>query len=89
MSTLTIEVTPDLEHQLQEKAARHGQQPAEYILNLLKRELSEDSEERPFYETATLEEWEAALDELAEGHENLPDLPTEAFSRANIYAEHD
>jgi hypothetical protein len=80
---------PEMEHWLQEVATRHGQNPSEFILHLLERELPKETQERPFYETATLEEWEAVLDELAEGHENLPDLPTEAFSRANIYAEHD
>lgn len=35
----------------------------------------------------TLEEWDAALDELAEGSENWPVLPPEAFERASFYGE--
>jgi hypothetical protein len=38
---------------------------------------------------ADLAEFDQALDALAEGSEKLPDLPDEAFSRQNIYQNHD
>lgn len=40
-----------------------------------------------FYFTATPEEWEAAMDELAAGGENLPVLPDEAYDRENLYED--
>ena len=38
---------------------------------------------------ADLAEFDSALDALAEGSENLPDLPDEAFRRESIYQNHD
>jgi hypothetical protein len=36
----------------------------------------------------TVEEFHKMLDELAVGAEKLPNLPTSAFSRESIYADH-
>ena len=36
----------------------------------------------------TIAEFRRLLDALAEGSEKLPNLPTSAFSRANIYRDH-
>jgi Arc/MetJ-type ribon-helix-helix transcriptional regulator len=38
---------------------------------------------------ADLEEFDAALEALAEGSERLPDLPNDAFKRESIYRNHD
>ena len=37
--TLTIDLTPEIEHRLSAEAARRGQQPTEFIAELLEREL--------------------------------------------------
>jgi hypothetical protein len=45
-------------------------------------------EERPFYETATPEEWSHALREWSNSHDlNTPLLSDEAVSRRGIYEE--
>ncbi|GFE72149.1 hypothetical protein [Chroococcus sp. FPU101] len=45
--------------------------------------------ERPFYETATPEEWAKAFMEWAESHRgmNMPHLSDEDISRESIYGE--
>ncbi|HZO86989.1 MAG TPA: hypothetical protein VFB38_01520 [Chthonomonadaceae bacterium] len=51
-------------------------------------EPSSSRQERPFYETATPEEWERAFLEWTEGHNTLtPLLPSEAFERESIYED--
>lgn len=48
------------------------------------------NKERPFYETATQEEWVTAFREWAESHrydEDSPILSDEAISRESIYGE--
>ena len=49
----------------------------------------DETEERPFYETATTEEWIKAFREWAESHrhKNSPMLSDEAISRESIYAD--
>jgi hypothetical protein len=37
----------------------------------------------------TLEEFNASLDRLARYSEKIPSLPDEAFSRENMYSDHD
>ncbi len=39
--------------------------------------------------TLSLEEFEASLDELTRYSEKIPALPSEAFSRENLYQGHD
>ncbi|MDY7022496.1 MAG: hypothetical protein SWJ54_14270 [Cyanobacteriota bacterium] len=49
---------------------------------------SEQSQEPPFYETATPEEWAKAFREWAESHpRNSSSLSDEAISRESIYGE--
>ncbi|WP_199340875.1 hypothetical protein [Nostoc spongiaeforme] len=59
------------------------------ILNELQ-QLVQSSAERPFYETATPQEWIAAFQEWVESHRelNLPTLSDEGISRESIYGEH-
>jgi len=44
-----------------------------------------ESVERPFYETATPEEWSKAWREWAASHKNTPPLSDEATDRDSIY----
>ena len=48
-----------------------------------------EPKERPFYETATPQEWVRAFSEWVESHRdlNLPLLSNEAISRESIYGE--
>jgi hypothetical protein len=82
---LRIELTPELEDRLQEEALKHGQEAAEYARTLLESLLLPRTK-RPFYETASREEWERAFDAWAESHDaTRAPLPPEAYSREHIY----
>jgi len=58
-------------------------------LDTMLERLVQPESERPFYETATPEEWVAAFQEWVESHRalNLPTLSDEAISRESIYGE--
>ena len=45
--------------------------------------------EKPFYETATAEEWIAAFTEWTESHHDLPRVPVSAYSREADYEDRD
>ncbi len=47
----------------------------------------EQVDKQHFYFTATQEEFDRALDEIAEMNRGLPVLPDEAFDRENLYEE--
>ena len=92
--TLTIELTPEQEARLQAFARRQGLEAAELAqrlvtehLPLLERTATPAVDRSHFYFTATPEEWETAMDELAAGGESLPVLPDEAFDRENLYED--
>jgi hypothetical protein len=65
--------------------------PSEILphLEIMLERLVQSERERPFYETATPQEWVAAFQEWVESHRelNLPTLSDEAISRESIYGE--
>lgn len=67
---------------------RTPEQVKPYLDRLLE-QLVQSQQERPFYETATPEEWVIAFREWVESHRglNLPSLSDEAISRESIYGE--
>ena len=68
--TLVLELSPEQEAALREKAAREGQAEQEYALSLLGSALeAAPLKARPFYETATPEEWVKALHEWTHSHD--------------------
>ena len=82
--TFTIRVAPEVEHRLREEAARRGQEADEYISDLLSELLQ--VQPRPFYETASPEEWVRAFREWAAGHKGTGSaIPDEALRRENMY----
>jgi hypothetical protein len=58
-------------------------------LDTMLEQLVQPESERPFYETATPQEWVAAFQAWVESHRglNLPTLSDEAISRESIYGE--
>ncbi|MGL4618111.1 hypothetical protein [Chroococcidiopsis sp.] len=68
-------------------ANRPAQQIKPHLDTMLEQLL--EPEERPFYETATPQEWVSAFREWVESHRglNLPPLSDEAISRESIYGE--
>ena len=70
--TLVLDLSPRQEAALREKASHAGQEEREYALGLLDDALGiavETPQERPFYETATTEEWIAAFHEWVDSHD--------------------
>lgn len=67
---------------------RTPEQVKPYLDRLLE-QLVQSQQERPFYETATPEEWVIAFREWVESHRglNLLSLSDEAISRESIYGE--
>ena len=62
--TVTLELKPEVEARIIKRAAAHGVPVEEFLKSVIEDSLS-DEEEKLFYETATAEEWETALDEFA------------------------
>jgi hypothetical protein len=83
--TITMELTQDEFRSVKEAEARGVDVHA--LLRSIIASLSQVTPPDHFYFTASSEEWEAAMDELAEGGENLPILPPEAYDRENMYED--
>ncbi|GAC1399232.1 MAG: hypothetical protein NVSMB56_14190 [Pyrinomonadaceae bacterium] len=80
-----IEVQPDTAACIAADAEARGISVDEFLRELLMKKDAPETSKR----SATIEEFRAALDSLAEGSENLPVLPPEANSRAFYYEERD
>lgn len=83
---LTVRLNPHSEQILREHLSRGAYGSAEEVLE---RALETLEEREDAARAADLAEFDAALDALAEGSENLPDPPDEAFNRESIYRNHD
>ena len=67
--TLVLDLSPEQEAALREKAAREGKPEQEYALSLLGSALGlAPAEAKPFYETATPEEWVKAWHDWTHGN---------------------
>ena len=87
---MTLEIKqPDVESRVRNLAHNRGISPEQLLLDLIEAQLPpEDAERRPFYETATSEEWNAALDHLAARFpQDAPLIPDEALRRENLYED--
>ncbi len=78
--TISIQLEPEVETSLLVRAQAQGMTLDAYVQSLIKGSVA--AQVPP---PMSDEEFEAALDELAEGSENLPILPPEAYTRDGIY----
>jgi hypothetical protein len=87
--TATIQVSPETAALLSARARVQGLSEEEYLRSLLLNgNAKEPTRERHFQETATPEEWIAALDEWVKSHDpNTPGLSIEDVSRETIYED--
>lgn len=96
--TVTIELKPETARRLVEKAREKGLEIETFIESFLEENFdgkvetgSEKTEEKekPFYETATKEEWIAEFERWVDSHKDkdYPILPDEAYSRESIYED--
>ena len=80
--TIRIELNPEIEAQLVAGAQARGLARAEYAENLLRDAIASHGESQG---RLSVEEHHAMLDAIAEGSDNLPKLPTMAFTRESFY----
>lgn len=92
--SVTIELKPETEKRLAEKAKQNGL-PIETFIevfiedNLEEAETSTQEKEQPFSKTATTEEWLAEFHKWIDSHKDRgePYLSDEALRRENIYED--
>ena len=84
--SITLELKPETEARAARAAAARGV-PVETLLAEVIEENLNGGEEKPFHQTATTEEWEAALDELGKGIDFSPAAAFVDDSRESIYRE--
>lgn len=89
--TVTIELKPEIEKRLAKEADKKGLPIETFIEVFIEENLEEEKEEKekPFYETATKEEWLAEFRKWIDSHKDkdYPVLPDEAYDRENIYED--
>lgn len=83
--TVTLDLEPEIEIRAKSKAKSLGKTVENYFLEVIKQDLKDEPQERPFFETATDEEWIAELDSLGEFSDKIPE--TWDDSRESIYRE--
>ncbi len=84
--TITLEIKSEIKDRAEAKAKSLGKALETFLVEIIEENIFDNnSEEKPFYETATDEEWEAALDSLAIYSDEIPE--TWDDSRESIYRE--
>jgi hypothetical protein len=84
--TILVEVNPELEARLAAEARAQGVSMEKAAERLLREILA--SRNGPDG-NLTIQEFRAMLDAMAAGSENLPKIPTEAFTRDSFYGGSD
>ena len=83
--TVTLELKPELESRVNAKAKFFGKTVENFLVEIIEEKIVENENEKPFHETVSDDEWEAALDSLAIYSDEIPD--TWDDSRESIYRE--
>jgi len=81
----TLQLDPEMERTLAEQAQSQGISMADYIRQILERQLAVLRSEQKLNEEA----FEAALDAMTVYSDRIPVLPLSAFRRDEIYRDHD
>ena len=84
MMTIALHLRPEIEAKLAQRARDCGVSLETYVQSIV--EGFAGSQTAP---SASLEEFRATLDELAEMGRKLPAVPSAAFTRESIYRDHD
>lgn len=82
--TIRIELNPEIEAQLAAGAQARGVALEKYAESLLRDAIANHSEPQG---NLSVEELHAMLNAIAEGSDNLPKLPTTAFTRESFYED--
>ena len=83
--TVTLELKPELESRVNAKAKSFGKTVENFLVEIIEEKIVENENEKPFYETASDDEWIAELDSLAIFSDKIP--KTWDDSRESIYYE--
>jgi len=83
--TVTLELKPEIKNRLTAKAKSLGKTVEVFLVEVIEESINGSLQEKPFYETASDEEWIAELDSLTEFSEKIP--KTWDDSRESIYGE--
>ncbi len=86
--SITLELKPEIEARAAREAAARGVPVETFLTGFIEENLN-GVEEKPFYETATTEEWVKEFREWVNSHDYItaPPLSDEAVSRDEIYRE--
>jgi hypothetical protein len=84
--TVTLELKPEVEERIRQKAAVKGLTVEAFIQTVIDADVGFQSE-KSFAETATPEEWGKALRDWIKNFPPHPVLSDEAISRESIYRE--
>ena len=85
---LTISVSEDLRHILEERAKASGQDVKTFVESLVQATATHSVDELPASALASNAEFEADMQSFAEGTDHLPDY-SGTYSRSDIYLDHD
>lgn len=86
--SVTIELKPETEKRLAEKAKKKGLPIETFIEVFIEDKLGVETDEKPFYETATKKEWVAEFRNWINSHRtDTPLLSDEDLRRENIYED--
>jgi hypothetical protein len=88
--TITLNLSPEAERCLREKAAQSGQTLEDYLQQLVERDTqsANGSTETDSADQVSPTDFDRRLDELSHGLRSIPTLPVD-WSRADVYADHD
>lgn len=80
--SITVQLEPDVEARLLARARAEGMSLDAYVKTVMEQMAAIEGPPE-----VSLEDFEAGLDALAEGCEELPVLPPDAYRRENIYGD--
>ena len=83
---ITIEIKPEVQAELATQAAARGMDLPAYAAAILE-QVAQPAPLEP--KNRSIEEFEKTLDRIAQFSHKIPALPDEAFSRENLYQDHD
>lgn len=81
--TVTLELEPEVESRVRSKAKSAGKTVEHILIEVIDEKFPEPPSERPFHETATMDEWIAVLNSLGQFSNKIP--LTWDDSRESIY----
>ncbi len=83
---ITVEIKPEVQAELATQAAARGMDLPAYAAAILE-QVAQPAPLEP--KNRSIEEFEKTLDRIAQFSHKIPALPDEAFSRENLYQDHD